>query len=697
MHGISRFVSQRACFRAFMTMVLLGAGSAAWWTIAAPLEGPQASDYRVTKVVESYMANDHLSGHEMDDEISRRAMKSFLAGFDPRKMYFYQSDIDEFMLRETVLDDDIKKGQVQFAYQVFDRFLKRLDERVKLLPELVAQDFDFTRDESMITEPDLLQYPRNAAEARDRWRKLVKYNLLVSKADDVDDQKARDKLAKRYKTLARRWKQTDSDELLERFLTAITSSFDPHTTYMSPSTLENFRILMRLNLEGIGAALQINEEGYTVVSKVIPGGAAAKQGTLKKEDRIVSVSDPDTGEMVDVREKKLSNVVQMIRGSAGTVVRLGLLHDDGTDVQIINITRAKIQLEDSAARSVVLEQGARSDGSPFRVGVIDLPSFYMDMEAARESDGRGAYRSTTRDVRKILTKFNAESVDVVVLDLRRNGGASLTEAINLTGLFIDKGPIVQVKDSAGRVQGYKDLDRGMAWKGPLVVITSKFSASASEILAGAIQDYGRGMIVGDETTHGKGTVQSLLDLGSNLFRIPNPPNLGGLKITMQQFYRPNGESTQKRGVLADLILPSITNLVAMAEADLDYAIDFDRVRAESYSPYNLLPADILSRLKARSSDRIAASQDFSDLKKDIERYQRYKDEKTVPLNEEKFMARRETEKHAEKEEEKQFEEQTTGSDEVFRDDFYNREVLAITVDYLKELAGRDLAQLHSVN
>jgi carboxyl-terminal processing protease len=697
MHGFFGLVTRRARFRTFTAIALLTAGSAAWWTVAAPLSGPQASDYRVTKVVESYMTNDHLSGHELDDEISRRAMKSFLDSFDPRKMYFYQSDVDEFMLRETALDDDIRKGQVSFAYQVFNRFLKRLDERVELVTELVKEDFDFSVDEYMITEPDVLQYPRNEAEARDRWRKFIKYNLLVARADDVDDQEARDKLVKRYTILARRWKQTDSDELLERFLTAVTSSFDPHTSYMSPSTLENFRILMRLNLEGIGAALQIDDDGYTVVSKIIPGGAAAKHGVLKKDDRIVSVGDPETGEMVDVREKKLNDVVQMIRGPAGSVVRLGILQGEAVEPEIISITRAKIQLEDSAARSVILERGERHDGSTYKVGVIDLPSFYMDMEMARKNDGRGEYRSTTRDVRRILADFDAKGVDVVVLDLRRNGGGSLTEAINLTGLFIDKGPIVQVKDSAGRVQGYKDLDRGMSWNGPLVVLTSKFSASASEILAGAIQDYKRGLVVGDEATHGKGTVQSLLDLGSNLFRIPDPPNLGALKITMQQFYRPNGDSTQKRGVLPDLVLPSITNLVAMAEADLDYAIDFDRVRAEDYSSYNLVPTDALGRIKNRSEQRIASSDEFKELQQDIARFQRYKDEDRVPLNEKKFMARRETEKDAEEEEAKQFEEQTAGSDEVFKDDFYNREIVEITIDYIKELAARDLAVRPSLN
>ncbi|MEO8498022.1 MAG: S41 family peptidase, partial [Planctomycetota bacterium] len=483
--------------------VLFGGLSAAWLTLpAAPLDGPGRSDRRVTKTVEWYMEQEHLSRHPLDDEISTRAMKAFLEGFDPRKMYFLQSDVDEFMQKERLLDNEFKDGDVRFAYTVFNRFLQRLDERVVLVASLVDQPQDYTVDESIVTDPDALSYPRTAEEVHDRWRKLVKLNLLTFKADDIADDEARAKIKRRYQSLTKRWHQTDSDELLERFLTAITSSYDPHTTYMSPSSLDNFRIMMRLNLDGIGAALQLSEEGYTAVTKVIPGGAADKDGRLKPDDRIVSVSDSN-GEMVDVVDMKLNDVVQLIRGDAGTVVKLGVQPGGTGETKIYDITRARIELEDSAARGEVIERGQKPDGKPFNVGVIDLPSFYMDMAAA----GQGAqdFRSTTRDVSHILKDFHSKNVDVVVLDLRQNGGGSLTEAINLTGLFIDQGPVVQVKDAIGRIQSYNDLEAGMAWDGPLVVLTSKFSASASEILAGAIQDYNRGLIIGDDSTHGKGT------------------------------------------------------------------------------------------------------------------------------------------------------------------------------------------------
>lgn len=675
--------------------ILFGGLSAAWLTLpAAPLDGPGRSDRRVTKTVEWYMEQEHLSRHPLDDEISTRAMKAFLEGFDPRKMYFMQSDVDEFMTKELLLDNEVKEGDVRFAYTVFNRYLSRLDERVALVDKLVDQPQDFTIDENIVTDPDALRYPRTEEEVNNRWRKLIKLNLLTFKADEMEEDEARAKIKRRYQSLAKRWHQTDSDELLERFLTAVTSSYDPHTTYMSPSSLDNFRIMMRLNLDGIGAALQVSEDGYTVVTKVIPGGAADKDGRLKPEDRIVSVSDSNA-EMIDVVDMKLNDVVQLIRGDAGTVVKLGVQPGGAGETKIYDITRARIELEDSAAQGEVIQRGQKPDGKPFQVGVIDLPSFYMDMEAARDDNGQNAFRSTTRDVTLLLDDFKSKNVDVVVLDLRRNGGGSLTEAINLTGLFIDEGPVVQVKDSIGRIQSYNDLDRGMAWEGPLVVLTSKFSASASEILAGAIQDYNRGLIIGDESTHGKGTVQSLLDLGSQIFRShPNPPNLGALKITMQQFYRPNGDSTQKRGVIPDVILPSLTNVIGMGEGDLDYAVDFDNIPTADFTGYNMVGGDALTRLRSHSTDRIKTTGEFSKELARIARYQRLKDEKTISLNEEKYRARREAERDAEEEEEKHFEEQQGNKErEIFADDFYNKEIVNITLDYLTELANNKVARV----
>jgi len=692
MRGIHTLLVQKRQFAVVLTVILLVAVSVAWLSPAAPLDGPGKNDREVTLAVSSMIRDEHLSRHPLDDEISRRALNTFVESFDPRKLYFLQSDIDEFMTKRDELDDDVKNGRVDFAYTVFDRFTERLADRIKLIEELVNQPRDFSLDEELKTDPDVVKYCKDVDALRVRWRNLVKYNLLTFKTDGIDDEEARKKIRRRYHLLKKRWDQSDSDELLERYLTSVASSFDPHTTYMSPSSLENFRILMRLNLEGIGAVLNVSEEGYTLVARIIPGGAADKQGKLKPDDRIVSVGQGQDGELVDVVDMKLNDVVKLIRGRASTVVRLGIISADSSETRIYAITRAKVELKDSAARTVILERGTNSDGSPVKIGIINLPSFYMDMEAARKSDGRGSFRSTTRDARKILQDFKSKEVDLVILDLRQNGGGSLTEAINLTGLFIDKGPIVQVKNARGRVQTYNDVQSGMAWDGPLVVLTSKISASASEILAGAIQDYRRGLIIGDEATHGKGTVQSLLDLGSQLYRVENPPKLGALKITMQQFYRPNGDSTQKRGILPDIVLPSLSNHIGLGEADLDYAIEFDRVPAARFDTYNMVGADTIAQLKTHSKQRVQKSDEFGNVAKTIDRYKTYKEEKSIPLNEKRYLARRQAERDVEKAEEQQFDDQTNANDVVFADDFYNKEVIAISLEYLKELANNKVAQ-----
>jgi carboxyl-terminal processing protease len=645
-------------------------------------------DRQITFIVSRLLRRDHLSKHPIDDQISRRSIKTFLKNLDPMKVYFYQSDIDEFMVQQDKLDDMMRGGDTEFGYTVFKRFLQRVDERVKVVEELLSQEHDFTVDEEMVTDPDLARYARNEAESRDLWRKRIKYDLLLQKTDEKEGEDPIEKIRKRYQSFGKRMHQFDNEELLEMFLTAITTSFDPHSTYMSPSSLENFYIQLRLKLEGIGAALR-SSDGQTVVTKIIRGGAADKHGKLKVEDKVIAVGQGDDGEMVDIVDMKLNDVVQLIRGPAGSKVRLSVMPADANEVKTYTIVRAEIELKDQAARSVIFEEGKKADGKPIRIGVIDLPSFYMDMEAAR-ADEKG-YTSSSRDMKRLLDEFKANDVDIVVLDLRRNGGGSLPEAISCTGLFIDRGPVVQVKDSDGHIAVYDDLKRGTSWDGPLVVATSKFSASASEILAGAVQDYGRGLIVGDQATHGKGTVQSLMNIGRQMFRIPDPPNLGGLKVTMQQFYRPNGDSTQKRGVLADVQLPSITNNMDVAESDLDYAVDFDRVRAATYKALNMVDNETTAYLKARSEARRSKSEDFAKLKKNIERYREQKGRKTVTLNEKTFFAQR-AELDAQKEDEKELEkQQEQDEDEVVQRNFYFNEVLDIAVDYYNSLNGHKVA------
>jgi carboxyl-terminal processing protease len=641
--------------------------------------------------------------------MAARWMKTFLKSLDPMKVYFYQSDVNEFTQHQDDLIKMIEKNDISFAYFVFQRFLQRVDERVKMVDELLSQPQDFTVNEEMTVDRDLLQYPKDPNEARDRWRKRVKYDLLVLKTDkekktlsvdDIerqnnpnvaiprieqkpkdpkDEKKPVDKLTQRYHSFSKRMHQTDPDELLEIYLNSLTTSFDPHTDYMSPSSQENFEIMMRLELEGIGASLQ-SDDGYTVVKHLVPGGVADKDGRLKIEDKIVGVGQDNEGPIVDVIDMKLNDVVKLIRGTRNTVVRLEVLTPTG-EKKIIKMTRQKIELKDSEAKGEIFEAGKRPDGTSFKIGVIDLPSFYMDMTGARR--GLADFKSTTRDVRVILEDFNKKGVDAVILDLRRNGGGSLTEAINLTGLFITTGPVVQVKDRDGNVLPYNDLDPAQVWSGPLVVLISKFSASASEILAGAIQDYGRGLIVGDHSTHGKGTVQSLLDLSQHLFfNLPNSPPMGALKVTMQQFYRPNGESTQKRGVLADIELPSLTtHLKDVGEADLDYPLEFDRVNPMSYKRFDFVTPPISEQLKHASEQRVQVSDKFQKELRNIARYKEQIAKKSVTLNEAQFVKERE-ELNADKEEEKTFEELNNPNNKGIVRDYYLDEVIAIAVDYL---------------
>jgi carboxyl-terminal processing protease len=679
----------------------------------ADLTGFKPNDRQVSLIISQIMQEGHLNRDKqaLDDEISKRAFTTFLKTLDPMKMYFEASDVAEFAAHRLNLDDAVKRADLSFAEKVFKRFLARVDQRVALVDELAAQPNDFAIDEEIVTDGDALAWSKSADEMRDRWRKRIKLELLQLKADDrdkaaekkskatsgekakeqpkseepekYDEQKARERIKRRYHQFGKRMHQTKSDDLLEMFLTSVTSSYDPHTTYMSPTTLATFEMHMRKELEGIGAALQV-DDGYTVVQRIVPGGPADKDGRLKPTDRVVGVGQGEAGEVVDVVDMRLSDVVELIRGTKGTVVRLEVLPGGTGARTIYKITRAKVELVDSVARSEIIEAGKRRDGTPFKIGVIDLPDFYMDMEGARRR--LPDYRSTTRDVAKILTDFNAKGVDTVVLDLRRNGGGSLKEAVDLTGLFIERGPVVQVKDGRGNIEQYDDPQAGMLWKGPLVVMTSKFSASASEIFAGAIQDYRRGLVVGDHSTHGKGTVQSLLEVGEQIFRLRDAQNLGALKITIQQFYRPSGDSTQLRGVLADVELPSLTtHLEGVSESDLDYPVAFDKVNAGDFQRDGMVTMPMVAELKARSKQRRDASADFTKVEERIRRYLERKEKKRLTLNEEKYLAERAL-LNPDKEIEKSLADDEPNRPVVKRDYYFN-EVLALTTDYL-ELLGQ---------
>jgi carboxyl-terminal processing protease len=650
--------------------------------------GPRAEDRMVTKAVRQMVAQEHISRRVFDDQTSERTFDRFFRALDPMKLYFLKPDLNEFSESRKSLDDAAAKGDINFAYAVYRRLMERMGEIMPIIHEQIDAQHDFTIDETIPIDRDIVDYSADLAESKERWRKQIKYSLLALRADKKTDEQAREQLHRRFRTIEKNRRQMDVYELLELYLSSLTESLDPHTNYMAPRAQDNFKIQLGLQLQGIGATLK-SEDGITVIAGTVPGGAAARDGRLKEGDRITAVGQENSPEMVDVVDMKLDDVVSLIRGPAGTKVRLTVQPKIGSESTTIEITRAKIELKDSAARGEIIERGKKADGSSYKLGYIELPSFYFNMEGNR---GAADARSTKDDIESILNDFKAKGVEAVVLDLSRNGGGSLSEAIGSTGLFIDRGPVVQVKDSEGRAVTYEDEDRSTTWDGPLVVMTSTMSASASEIFAGAIKDYDRGIVVGDPTTHGKGTVQQLEDVAEALFGRNARQSLGALKVTIQQFYLPDGQSTQLEGVKADVVLPSITGVMeGLKESDLDYALPSDRIPQKPHTHYGMVDKTMVDSLKAHSSERIALSDEFNKLKRRIDAYLRQKNEKYASLKESDFLARR-AEFDVEKEEEEQINKQEETKNKVYDESFYNEEVLKISVDYLEALRQRKLAK-----
>lgn len=684
----------------------------------------------------------HVSGVKIDEALSERSFELFLKAIDPNKIYFNQSDVDLFAERYAkTMGQQAEKGVVTPAFEMYQVYLQRVDERCAIAQKLLDENkFDFTIDEELIREKKLLQYPKTEAEVLDRMRKRVKLEILSLEAQERDKKKEEDakkaegngadeeddseaseedssgdadfetnldrpedpisKLKRRYATLQKRLRQTSNDDLLEIYLTAISNAYDPHSTYMSPKSYENFIIQIGLNLEGIGATLQW-DDGYTVVRRIVKGSPADKQGDLKEDDKIVGVGQGEDGPIEDVVDMKLTDVVDKIRGKGGTVVRLQVVSPDGKK-KLISIVREKVDLEDSAAQATIFDLKPTADGgdvefieipkgenpekSGLRVGVIDLPSFYLDMKARGNSGGRSA----SADVRAILNDFNNRNVDACVVDLRYNGGGSLPEAVATTGLFIKTGAVVQTKPSefGNRPRSLNDPDPDVVWTKPLVMLTSRLSASASEIFAGAIRDYRRGVIVGDETTHGKGSVQSMMEISNALFGSllvnKNSMNLGAVKLTIQGYYLPGGESPQLQGVPSDVVLPQFTSaLEDISESDLDYPLAFEKVEPAKYPVFDVVSPEIVNELVTRSAARLAASEEFQDEIEKIDHYKNSKLRKATPLNREKFFA--ELDKLDSKEETDKMEENVLGGVGIERD-YYLDEVLRITKDYSDILA-----------
>ena len=631
----------------------------------------------ITQMVEQY----HISQGSIDDNISSKMLDRYIEEWDPQKNYFLKSDIEQWENYRKQLDDLIKQGDVSFAFEVFKHFVKRLDERVEYAHKLIDQEYDFTTNEEIDSDPDLIPWANDLEQMNERWRKRIKYELLLQKISDKTMEEAREAIHKKYRSFALLMHQYDREEVMEVFLSSLTHCFDPHSSYMSPKTMKDFEITMSLSLEGIGAQLR-SEDGYTIVAEIISGGAADKDKRLTPGDKITAVGQ-ETGDMVDIVNMKLTNVVQLIRGKPGSKVRLKVETESG-EVKTYELTRQKIELNSSAVQGKIVDLKDKN-GVETKIGIVNIPSFYRDFSQA--NTGRRDFRSTAFDVNKVLTDFRKKGVNAVIVDLRWNGGGALSEAIDVSGLFINEGPVVQIKQPNGRVRTHDDELPGVAWAGPLVVVCNRLSASASEIFAGVIKDYERGIIVGDTTTHGKGTVQNVMPVSKQMFQIfKQADDRGALKLTIQQFYRVNGESTQNRGVVSDIVLPSKLDHRDLGESFLDNALPFDKIPAAKFADTDMVTSNMVNELKKRSKERILSNKDFIKLDKQIKQFIAYKDRKSIPLNEKLLRAEIKPKDGIDisKDEEELVDNlRNSKKDDIFVDNYYNKELLNITLDLLE--------------
>ncbi|MGO9601457.1 MAG: carboxy terminal-processing peptidase [Isosphaeraceae bacterium] len=656
--------------------------------VGAQAPVPTNEDQETAKTVVNLLEQGHMARPVIDDEIAVKWCNKFLKDLDPQKFYFLKGDIEGFKKEATTLDDQIRDGNIDFARRVFERFLQRADERYQTIMELLKQKVDFTTDEYLTDDPDKLDYPVDKKEADERWRKKIKLDLLQLRADKTDEAEAIHKLSVRYKDRNRMFHQFDSSELLEVYLSSLTTTFDPHSSYLSAKNLEDMlNQQLHLSLEGIGASLR-SEDGYAVVTEIVPGMAADKDGRLQPEDKIVGIQK-ENGEEIDLVEKKLSDVVRFIRGPRGTKVRLIVQPAESKERKIFELTRERIELTEQHAKSKILQ--TKINGKELKIGIINLPAFYGDTMALLRGEPNAV--SATSDCRKILSDFKASDVDAVVVDLRDNGGGLLEEAKTLSGLFIDTGPVVQVKEVFG-VRHLDDDDEGTAWDGPLVVLINKLSASASEIFAGVIKDYGRGLVVGDASTFGKGTVQSIVQIGDHTRR-RDRKNRGALKLTIQQFYRANGDSTQINGVAPHVHLPSIRDYMDFGEGKMDNALKFEKVPELAHDNYHKVSPELATLLNDRSANRRKSDPKFQKLDERIKQFLERKARHSIALNETKFKADyapdEDDPEHNDGEGAKKLKKNKKYAErEVWASDFYNDEVVRIIGDYLT-LGSKDLA------
>ncbi|MES2920926.1 MAG: carboxy terminal-processing peptidase [Verrucomicrobiota bacterium] len=597
---------------------------------ADPLDA-EATDAATTALTSKILESSQFAHQVLDNKLAGKFLDRYLDTLDGAHLLFLQSDLDEFAkFRPSLAEVTRLKGESHLAHLIFKRYQQRLDQRVAYIADLLnAEKFDFTADETFAYDRKDAPRPADLAAAKSLWKQQLRYEYLQEKLAGKKEPDIVKTLARRSSRIAETMRKFSDKAVLEIYLEALAQVYDPHSDYMGPEQLKSFEIAMNLSLIGIGATLQ-SEDGYCKVKELVPGGPADRSGLIKSGDRIVGVAQKAGGEFTDLVDLPLSQAVDLIRGKKGTSVFLNIIPASATDDstrKAVTIVREEIKLEDQQAKAQIIDFPAGDKTQ--RIGVIDLPTFY-----AGEGNGKGAPTSCTADVTRLITKLKQENVTGIILDLRRNGGGSLQEAIDLTGLFIPSGPVVQTRGMEGRTEIGKDRDGKVAYDGPLVVLTSRFSASASEILAGALQDYGRAVVVGDASTFGKGTVQTIVPLARIMQSegiIPGS-DPGALKVTISKFYLPSGRSTQLEGVKADIVIPSLTDVPEIGESGLGNPLPWDTIPAAKFTETNRVSSS-LAALRTRSTQRVAKDPDFTDLKTDIERLRKMRDDKSVSLNE----------------------------------------------------------------
>ncbi len=602
----------------FAFVIFLGSG----FTLG-PKEALYPAQYQpqIASLVATYLTYYHYERYDLNDTISQRVLDNYLSSLDPNKMFFLQADIDEFQTYKYRLDDDLKANPARLdaAFHIFNRYKRRVGERVDVIQSLLKKKPNFDRDDFYFFDREDMPYAKTKTELDELWRLRLKEEMVRFKLREKPEKEYLELLEKRYSRLRKTLSEYEPPDVLERYLSALAESFDPHSSYLKPATKDNFDIQMGHSVEGIGATLTRDGE-YTVVVEVVKGGPAHKSGKVHPNDKIIAVAQGDD-RAEDVVDLRLDKVVKKIRGKKGTKVRLTVIPADAADQSEtleVSIIRDKVEITAADARAEIHEIPSPEDEN-FRVGVIEIPSFYMD--SAAKFKGSPDFKSTTRDVRKLLKRLESKDMDALVIDLRQNGGGSLDEAIRLTGLFIEDGPVVQIKDFRDKVRVENDPDARQVYKGPLVVLTSVFSASASEIFSSAIQDYERGIVVGGTSTHGKGTVQNIIGLQSSLTRMTrqrfDDDLAGALKLTTNKFYRISGGSTQFKGVTPDIALPSPYDGMDVKEEDLEHALPWDEIQPAPYESYGMVQ-DSLAFLKTNSAKRVEGDTEFRWLREDRE-------------------------------------------------------------------------------